>query len=182
MASLIVLIHHSGEWNSANNFVNYSMEEVVITTNIDFNRFTCLISSHLNVDTSLNSFDFHYKIDENSMPMLIRNTMRLRVYIELKKGSRNFKDYPLCITWKGIYIHHTLSINGEEYGEVDTQIIAHGNTNTDNLNVIEYNDMDDRLMSQRVATSTILGREIQYKYHDPKVVYNARDIINDMHK
>ncbi|KAG5582549.1 hypothetical protein H5410_053176 [Solanum commersonii] len=40
----------------------------------------------------------------------------------------------------------------------------------------------DRLMSQRVATSTILGREIQYKYHDPKVVYNARDIITDMNK
>ncbi|KAG5622684.1 hypothetical protein H5410_007902 [Solanum commersonii] len=40
----------------------------------------------------------------------------------------------------------------------------------------------DRLMSQRVATSTILGRAIQYKYHDPKAVYNARDIITDMNK
>ncbi|KAH0776285.1 hypothetical protein KY290_007696 [Solanum tuberosum] len=37
-------------------------------------------------------------------------------------------------------------------------------------------------MSQRVATSTILGRAIQYKYHDPKAVYNARDIITDMNK
>ncbi|KAK4714047.1 hypothetical protein R3W88_019954 [Solanum pinnatisectum] len=57
MTSLIVLIHHSGECNSANNFVHYSMEGVV----------SRLISSHLNVDTSLNSFDFHYKIDENSI-------------------------------------------------------------------------------------------------------------------
>ncbi|KAH0709008.1 hypothetical protein KY284_010435 [Solanum tuberosum] len=37
-------------------------------------------------------------------------------------------------------------------------------------------------MSQRVATSTILGREIQYKYHDPKAVYNARDITTDTNK
>ncbi|KAH0680227.1 hypothetical protein KY284_021312 [Solanum tuberosum] len=78
------------------------------------------------------------------MPMLIRNTMGLRVYIELKKGSENFKDYPLCITWKAIDIHHTLPINGEEYGEVNTEIIAHGNTNTYNLNVIEYNGMAAR--------------------------------------
>ncbi|KAK6778142.1 hypothetical protein RDI58_024860 [Solanum bulbocastanum] len=70
--------------------------------------------------------------------------MELRVYIKLKKGSGNFKDYPLCITWKTIDIHHTLSINGEEYGEVNTEIIAHGNTNTYNLNVIEYNDMAAR--------------------------------------
>ncbi|KAK4724498.1 hypothetical protein R3W88_027277 [Solanum pinnatisectum] len=105
MASLIVLIHHSGEWDSANNFVHYSMEGMVITTDIDFNRFTRLISSHLN------------------------------------KGLGNFKDYPFCITWKAIDIHHTLSINGKEYGEVNTEIIAHGNTNTYNLNVIEYNDM-----------------------------------------
>ncbi|KAK4719804.1 hypothetical protein R3W88_018142 [Solanum pinnatisectum] len=67
------------------------MEGLVITTNIDFNGFTRLISSHLNVDTSLNSFDFHYKIEDNSMPMLIRNTMGLRVYIKLKKGSETSK-------------------------------------------------------------------------------------------
>jgi len=70
--------------------------------------------------------------------------MGLRVYIELKKGSGNFKDCPLCITWKAIDIHHTFSINGEEYEEVNTQIIPHSNTNADNLNVIEYNDMAAR--------------------------------------
>ncbi|KAK4739693.1 hypothetical protein R3W88_003390 [Solanum pinnatisectum] len=70
--------------------------------------------------------------------------MELRVCIKLKKGLENFKDYPLCITWKAIDIHHTLSINGEQCGEVNTEIIAHGTTNTDNLNVIEYNDMAAR--------------------------------------
>lgn len=39
MTSLIVLIHHSSEWDSKNNYVGYSMDEVVITTDIDFNKF-----------------------------------------------------------------------------------------------------------------------------------------------
>ncbi|KAG5568094.1 hypothetical protein H5410_064893 [Solanum commersonii] len=192
MVSLIVLIHHSGEWDSTNNFVNYSMDGVVITTNIDFNRFTLLISSHLNVDTSLNSFEFHYKIDENSMPMWIRNTMGLQVYIELKKGSGNFKDYPLCITWKAIDIHHTLSTIGEEYEECVNEDCTwklkcsalHKSKIFKVRRFIAKHTCPakDRLMSQRVATSTILGRVIQYKYHDPKVVYNARDIIIDMNK
>lgn len=97
MVFLIVLIYHSREWDSANNFVNYSMDGVIITTIIEFNGFTRLISSHLNINTFLNSFDFHYKINENYVPMCIRNTMGLQVKIELKKGLGNFKEYPLCI-------------------------------------------------------------------------------------
>lgn len=91
MTSLIVLIHHIGEWDSKNNYVGYSMDEVVITIDIDFSKFIHLILNHLNVDTSINSFEFRYKIDEDSIPMMIHNTMGVTSIHRIeKRKSSNF--------------------------------------------------------------------------------------------
>lgn len=111
---MVVLIHHSGEWINTNNFMNYFMDGVLITMYNDFNGFIRVISTHLNVNLFINIFEFRYKIDEDSMPISIRNILGLRVYIKLRKASTNLKHYPVCITWKIIDLDHTLIIDGEQ--------------------------------------------------------------------
>ncbi|KAH0773484.1 hypothetical protein KY290_010621 [Solanum tuberosum] len=139
MTTLLVLIHHNGEWDSDNNFVNYSMEGIVVNTDVVFNGFIQLIAKHLNVDTSLNSLEIRYKLDETTIPMLIRNNMGLQVYIGLKKKTRNFKDYPLCITWKVIDIHHMVPITDGVVDNVNTHFNTNDFNNTNTLDLVEYN-------------------------------------------
>lgn len=43
MSSLIILINHSGKCDNKNNFMDYSIKRVLITTYIDFNGFIQLI-------------------------------------------------------------------------------------------------------------------------------------------
>ncbi|KAK6773658.1 hypothetical protein RDI58_028896 [Solanum bulbocastanum] len=68
MTTLLVFIHYNSEWDGDNNFVNYSMEGVVVNTDVVFNGFIQLIAKHLNVDTSLNSLEIRYKLDETTIP------------------------------------------------------------------------------------------------------------------
>ncbi|MCD9560242.1 hypothetical protein HAX54_018746 [Datura stramonium] len=126
MITLSVLIQHSGQWDENNRFEDYIMDEVVTNIDIDFYRFILLIATQLGVDISTNSSETQYEIDVDSLPMMIQNNMGLRVYFELKKQSGNFKDYPLCITWRPIDIHGGFPIN-----EVET----HYNTNCENSSI-----------------------------------------------
>ncbi|KAH0661269.1 hypothetical protein KY284_026200 [Solanum tuberosum] len=70
MASLAILVMHSGRWDNDNCYVDYTIEGLKI----------------------------EYKVKESKMPMLIHNDMGVRVYIMLKKAANDFNKYPICIS------------------------------------------------------------------------------------
>ncbi|OIT21465.1 hypothetical protein A4A49_63421, partial [Nicotiana attenuata] len=78
MASLKVLIRHSGKWNNENFYIDYSKK--------------------LGIDLSSKSIKIEYKMERNCTPMEIHNDMSYRVYVELKKENGEFGMYPLGIT------------------------------------------------------------------------------------
>jgi len=98
MASLTVLLRHSGKWNSESNYVDYSIEGILIKEYASYNDLVASISKQLDIDLCSKSIKIEYKIDENSTSMEIHNDMGYRVYVELKKENREFGMYPLCIT------------------------------------------------------------------------------------
>ncbi|MCE0481980.1 hypothetical protein HAX54_040258, partial [Datura stramonium] len=69
---------HSGQWDENNRLVDYIMDEVVTNIDIDFNGFILLIATQLGVDIFINSLEIQYKIDVDSLLMMIRNNMGLR--------------------------------------------------------------------------------------------------------
>ncbi|OIT32698.1 hypothetical protein A4A49_60457, partial [Nicotiana attenuata] len=96
MASLTVLLRHSGKWNDEGNYVDFSIEGILIKEYASYNDLVASISNQLGIDLSTKSIQ--YKVEGNSTPMEIHNDMGYRVYVELKKENREFRMYPLCIT------------------------------------------------------------------------------------
>ncbi|XP_070019847.1 uncharacterized protein [Nicotiana sylvestris] len=97
MASLTVLLRHSGKWNIKSNYVDYSIEGILKRSMRCIMIWLCqsLIN---NIDLTSKSIKIQYKVEENYTPMEIHNNMGYRVYVELKKENREFGMYPLCIT------------------------------------------------------------------------------------
>ncbi|OIT35713.1 hypothetical protein A4A49_66032, partial [Nicotiana attenuata] len=98
MASLTVLLRHSGKWNGESNYVDYSIEGIPIKEYVSYNDLVASISNQLGIDLSSKSIKIQYKVEGNNTPMEIHNDMGYRVYVELKKENREFGMYPLCIT------------------------------------------------------------------------------------
>ncbi|XP_060210214.1 uncharacterized protein LOC132637084 [Lycium barbarum] len=199
MANLPVYIHYNGYWNVDNNFVEYQVDGILIRTDIKFEDFVATISKQLSVDVEINSLEIHYKVDENSPPMSIHNDMGLLVYIEMKKITQDFGKYPLCITVKVNDISSDdMELDIHEFSDCDTvplidgdpvsQTIIKGRLYKSNIfKLRKLNDKDtcsrkERLLTQRMATSNVIGSLIVDKFVDPKTVYTPRDIAKDMKK
>ncbi|OIS98669.1 hypothetical protein A4A49_60861, partial [Nicotiana attenuata] len=98
MASLTVLLHHSGKWNSKSNYVDYSIEGIPIKEYTSYNDLVASISNQLDTNLSSKSIKIQYKVEGNYTPIEIHNDMGYKVYVELEKENREFGMYPLCIT------------------------------------------------------------------------------------
>ncbi|XP_070009985.1 uncharacterized protein [Nicotiana sylvestris] len=98
MASLTILLRHSGKWNDEGNYIDFSIEGILIKEYASFNDLVGSISNQLGIDLSINTIKIQYNVEGNHTPMEIHNDMGYRVYVELKKENREFGMYPLCIT------------------------------------------------------------------------------------
>ncbi|XP_019224697.1 PREDICTED: uncharacterized protein LOC109206332 [Nicotiana attenuata] len=98
MASLTVLLRHSGKWNDEGNYIDFAIEGILIKEYASFNDLVASISNQLGIDLSSKTIKIQYKVEGNCTPMEIHNDMGYRVYVELKKENREFGMYPLCVT------------------------------------------------------------------------------------
>nr|XP_009765360.1 PREDICTED: uncharacterized protein LOC104216925 [Nicotiana sylvestris] len=79
MADLIVLLRHSGKWNDECNYVDFSIEGILIKEYVSFNDLVASISNQLGIDLSSKSIKIQYKLEGNCTPMEIHNDMGYRV-------------------------------------------------------------------------------------------------------
>ena len=96
IASLAILVMHSGRWDNDNCYVDYTIEGVILKKKSSYNDLYNVIAMQLGIDTNVNKLKIEYKIEEGKTPMLIHNDMGVRVYIMLKKSGNEFNKYPLC--------------------------------------------------------------------------------------
>ncbi|KAH0684710.1 hypothetical protein KY290_021617 [Solanum tuberosum] len=97
MASLVVLVMHSGRWDSDNRYVDYTIEGVVFKESSSYKELYNVIATQLGVDMNLIKLKIEYKVEESNTPMLIHNDMDVRVYIMLKEAANEFNKYQICI-------------------------------------------------------------------------------------
>nr|XP_016491590.1 PREDICTED: uncharacterized protein LOC107811219 [Nicotiana tabacum] len=145
MANLIVLLRHSGKWNDECNYVDFSIEGILIKEYVSFNDLVASISNQLGIDLSSKSIKIQYKVERNCTPMEIHNDMGYRVYVELKKENREFGMYPLCIT------------------TIEKELVSEGSLNQGNIVQIDEavqrydSDTDDTLALDFVNSGEAIG-------------------------
>ncbi|KAH0743258.1 hypothetical protein KY290_031251 [Solanum tuberosum] len=98
MASLAVLVMHSGRWDGDNCYVDYTIEGVISKESSSYKELYNVIAMQLGVDMNVIKLKIEYKVEESNTPMLIHNDMGVRVYIMLKKAANDFNKYPICIS------------------------------------------------------------------------------------
>ncbi|XP_009772794.2 uncharacterized protein [Nicotiana sylvestris] len=98
MASLTVLLRHSGKWNDEGNYIDFSIKGILIKEYVSFNDLVASIFNQLGMDLSSKTIKIQYKVEGIFTPIEIHNDMSYTVYVELKKENREFGMYPLCIT------------------------------------------------------------------------------------
>ncbi|XP_049410658.1 uncharacterized protein LOC125873853 [Solanum stenotomum] len=98
MATITILIRHSGKWSEENCYVEYSIDGIVLKEYASYSDLVDLISVQLNVDLTKKCIKIKYTVEGNNTPMEIRNDMGVCVYVQLKKINTQFGVYPLCVS------------------------------------------------------------------------------------
>ncbi|KAH0643142.1 hypothetical protein KY290_034749 [Solanum tuberosum] len=81
MASLVVLVMHSGRWDSDNCYVDYTIEGVIFKESSSYKELYNVIATQFEVDMNVIKLKIEYKVEESNTPMLIHSDMGVRVYI-----------------------------------------------------------------------------------------------------
>ncbi|WMV45050.1 hypothetical protein MTR67_038435 [Solanum verrucosum] len=87
MASLAILVMHSGRWDNDNCYIDYTIEGVIFKEISSYKELYNVIAMQLGVDTNLIKLKIEYRVKESKTPMLIH-----------KKSADDFNKYPICIS------------------------------------------------------------------------------------
>ena len=95
--NITILLRHSGIWESEVKYNQYKSDGIVIGKNISYMSLISAIATELNIDELKKNIIIRYIVEGNSSPMIIRNDMGVKLFIEIKKQEVGFSMYPLCI-------------------------------------------------------------------------------------
>ncbi|XP_075097789.1 uncharacterized protein LOC142175116 [Nicotiana tabacum] len=156
MASLTVLLRHSGKWNDEGSYIDFSIEGILIKEYASFNDLVGSISNQLGIDLSTNTIKIPYNVEGNRTLMEIHNDMGYRVYALI------------CISEDCDWRFKASSINKSKL-----------------FKVREFNDnhtcpLKDKVYEQRQASSSLISGIIRTKLTNHKRKYTPRDIIDDV--
>ncbi|XP_075080331.1 uncharacterized protein LOC142165851 [Nicotiana tabacum] len=97
-----IYVLYSGKWEE-NKFIYFVSDCVIIESTFSYNNLVAAISEQIRIDSELNTIEINFLPNDGLQPILIYNDTGVKVYIELKKKSLNFTEYPLFVTVKEIY-------------------------------------------------------------------------------
>ena len=98
IATICVLIRHSGKWSDENCYVEYNIDGIVLKEYASYSDLVNVISVQLNIDLTKKCMKIKYTIEGDDPPMEIRNDMGVRLYIQLKKMNTQIGVYPLYVS------------------------------------------------------------------------------------
>ncbi|KAH0644976.1 hypothetical protein KY284_032860 [Solanum tuberosum] len=196
MASLAVLFMHSGRWDSGNCYVDYTIEGVIFKESSLYKELFNVIAMQFRVDINVIKLKIEYKVEESNTLILIHNGMGVRVYIMLKKAANDFNKYPICISKldnKPLCVLRSGSCDGvisdpcNKYVEVD-QVYKDKATLKSVMEKyaiekrFQYRTVrsNDKVYSQKHATSMLIGGIVKPKLVDHKRKYTPSDIRSDV--
>ena len=83
--NITILLRHSGIWESEVKYNQYKSDGIVVGENISYMNLISAIATELNIDELKKNIIIRYIIEGNSSPMIIRNDMGVKLFIEIKK-------------------------------------------------------------------------------------------------
>ena len=113
------------------------------------------VAKQIVVDLRYNRLKLKYKIEGSIVPLEIHNDMGMRVYVSLKKESREFAKYSICATL--IVNDRDINCINQYKEDIDMRIINGGST-TDNKAIV----ISATLISNELSNS-IICEEIDFE-------------------
>ena len=83
--NIAILLRHSGIWESEVTYNQYKSDGIVVGENISYMNLISAIATELNIDELKKNIIIRYIVEDNSSPMIIRNDMGVKLFIEIKK-------------------------------------------------------------------------------------------------
>ena len=80
MASLDVLVMHSGRWDIDNCYVDYTIEGVIFKESSSYKELYNVNAMQLGVDTNVIKLKIEYKVKESKTPMLIHILKYIKIF------------------------------------------------------------------------------------------------------
>ena len=134
--NITILLRHSGIWESEVKYNQYKSDGIVVGENISYMNLISAIATELNIDELKKNIIIRYIVEGNSSPMIIRNDMGVKLFIEIKKQEVGFSMYPLCIDTNDKSTEE-LQIFDSRSGAI--MCIEGGQRDANALNVVESN-------------------------------------------
>ncbi|WMV25069.1 hypothetical protein MTR67_018454 [Solanum verrucosum] len=79
MATITILVMHSGKWNGENCYVDYTIEGIDFKEHTSYEELYNVISNQVCVDMTAKKMKLEYKVEESKTPRVIHNDMSVRV-------------------------------------------------------------------------------------------------------
>ncbi|KAG5575775.1 hypothetical protein H5410_055909 [Solanum commersonii] len=94
--NISILLRHSGVWESEVRYERYRSDGIVVGENISFMNMVSVIAAELNIDVHRKYIAIRYIVEGNSCPLIIRNDMGVKLYVEVKKCEDGFGEI-VCV-------------------------------------------------------------------------------------
>lgn len=98
MSSMAIMLLYNEQWDVSNNFVNFVVDGIIISTKASHSELVFAIATQLRIDTRIKRLEIKFRVNDRCPPMEIRNDMGLRVYFETKKANKDLGSNPLCVS------------------------------------------------------------------------------------
>ncbi|XP_075096439.1 uncharacterized protein LOC107812183 [Nicotiana tabacum] len=178
MASLTVLLRDSGKWNDEGNYIDFSIEGILIKEYASFNDLVVSISNQLGIDLISKTIKIQYKVEGNCTPIEIHNDMGCRVYVELKKENREFGMYPLCITTIEKDLISGGSLNQGDIVQIDEGVQRY-DSDTDDTLALDFVNSGEAIGVFELHKDLIISKTNQKEVMAGKV-YKDKDTLKEV--
>ncbi|XP_019253962.1 PREDICTED: uncharacterized protein LOC109232661 [Nicotiana attenuata] len=208
MASLTVLLRHSGKWNDEGNYIDFAIEGILIKEYASFNDLVASISNQLElIDGAVQRYDSD---TDNTLAIEFVNSGEAIGVFELHNdliiSKTNQKEvmagqvYKDKATLKEVMENYAIAqrfqfrvdrSNAVSYAllciseDCEWRFKASSINKSELFKVREFNDnhtcpLKDKVYEQRQASSSLIGGIIRPKLTNHKRKYTPRDIIDDV--
>nr|XP_016472896.1 PREDICTED: uncharacterized protein LOC107794866 [Nicotiana tabacum] len=183
MASLTILLRHSGKWNDEGNYIDFSIEGILIKEYASFNDLVVSISNQLG--EAIGVFELHKDLIISKTNQ--KEVMAGQVYKDkatLKEVMENYaiaQRFQFRVDRSNVVGYALLCISKD----CEWRFKASSINKSELFKVREFNDnhtcpLKDKVYEQRQASSSLIGGMIRPKLTNHKRKYTPRDIIDDV--
>nr|XP_016510378.1 PREDICTED: uncharacterized protein LOC107827708 [Nicotiana tabacum] len=179
-----VYVLHSGEWEE-NKFINFVSDCVIIESTFSYNNLVAAISEQIRIDSELNTIEINFLPNDGLQSILIYNDTCVKVYIELKKKSLNFTEYPLFVTMKEIYDNHLVATSSNCLVSTSSSCLVVTSSNSIDVSTIDSTEIMpdiELIKNTKLSKNTGIIDNMLNEFVEEDQVYKDKETVMNVMK